>query len=230
MLNLDSRKTNLRPIILGIMIAKMAIAFWSLQGILQIIYFRAGLPMNTLPSRLGLLVAPYIQLWNMTRLKHPPIIHSIPGPFNKRKTDDNKLKVVLIVEDDLDLAEIYQEALDPERFAVEVVWNGEAGLAAMEKFQPDLLIIDIKLPGINGIQFLVLARLAGFKGKAIGVSGLAGEIDKEKLKDFEIVLQKPFRIGELINAVEVLTSEKINERRRSERDSETGNDEPKPER
>lgn len=211
--NLDPRRTNLRPLILGIFIAKLAIAVWSFQGIMQIVWYRMGLPNETLVGRLLLLIAPYTQLWAMTRLKSPPRINNIPGPFNKRKNDENRLKVILIIEDDLDLAELYEAALDSSRFAVETVWNGEAGLRALEKYEPDLLIIDIKLPGINGIQFLSLARMAGFIGKAIGVSGIAEEIDKEKLKDFSIVLQKPFKISELINAVNDLTKEMKNDER-----------------
>jgi DNA-binding response OmpR family regulator len=69
---------------------------------------------------------------------------------------DNKIHV-LIVEDDSFLANIYKTKFDMEGFKVSVSENGEAGWNDVKKKKPDIVLLDILLPKMDG--FAVLEKL-----------------------------------------------------------------------
>jgi len=70
--------------------------------------------------------------------------------------EDKKYSLVL-VEDDEFLASIYQTKFDMEGFKVSITGNGEEGLKLVEKKMPDIVLLDILLPKLDG--FAVLERL-----------------------------------------------------------------------
>lgn len=71
---------------------------------------------------------------------------------------------VLLVEDDVFLAQIYQKKFEMEGFKVSVSENGEKGLADIKKKLPDVVLLDVLLPKLDG--FAVLERLKSDPGPA----------------------------------------------------------------
>lgn len=69
---------------------------------------------------------------------------------------DKKIQI-LLVEDDTFLASIYKTKFEMEGFQVTVAENGEAGLEAARKKIPDLMLLDILLPKMDG--FTVLKKI-----------------------------------------------------------------------
>jgi DNA-binding response OmpR family regulator len=67
------------------------------------------------------------------------------------------MKRILIIEDDQIVGTIYRRKLQLEGFEVALAADGEAGLAAVFSFRPDLVILDLMLPRLNGVE--VLRRL-----------------------------------------------------------------------
>lgn len=63
----------------------------------------------------------------------------------------NKQKI-LIVDDDLNIAELISLYLTKECFETQMVDDGEAALKAFNEFNPDLLLLDLMLPGIDGYE------------------------------------------------------------------------------
>lgn len=63
-------------------------------------------------------------------------------------------KRILIVEDDQFLREFYQELFSDEGYSVESVGDGEAGLAKMQKGGYDVVMLDIMMPKIDGLEVL----------------------------------------------------------------------------
>jgi DNA-binding response OmpR family regulator len=61
---------------------------------------------------------------------------------------------ILIVEDDKILAEMYQEKFNHEGHEADVALSGEQCLAELEKFQPELVLLDILMPKLNGFHIL----------------------------------------------------------------------------
>ena len=63
-------------------------------------------------------------------------------------------KKILIVEDDRFLSEMYVTKLAEEGFEVETAFDGEAGLAKAKEMAPDLILLDIVLPKMDGFEVL----------------------------------------------------------------------------
>ena len=59
---------------------------------------------------------------------------------------------ILIVDDDENIAELISLYLTKECFDTKIVYNGEDALSAFETYQPNLILLDLMLPGIDGYQ------------------------------------------------------------------------------
>jgi CheY-like chemotaxis protein len=67
-------------------------------------------------------------------------------------------KKILLVEDEKILRMLYEEELGEEGFEVAAVKSGEEALQRLDKAVPDLIILDIVLPGMNGLETLAKIR------------------------------------------------------------------------
>ncbi len=67
-------------------------------------------------------------------------------------------KKVLLVEDDEALATVYITRLEAEGFTIKRVPNGEDSLSAALEFHPDLILLDVMMPKINGFDVLDILR------------------------------------------------------------------------
>ncbi|NDC21998.1 response regulator [bacterium] len=97
----------------------------------------------------------------------------------EKETQKNK---ILLVEDDNSLATVYVDRLEAEGFEVKRVENGEDALAAAEGFQPDLVLLDVMMPEINGFDVLDILRNTPKTAnlKVIMLTALSQESDKER--------------------------------------------------
>jgi len=97
----------------------------------------------------------------------------------EKETQKNK---ILLVEDDNSLATVYVDRLEAEGFEVKRVENGEDALAAAESFQPDLVLLDVMMPEINGFDVLDILRNTPKTAnlKVIMLTALSQESDKER--------------------------------------------------
>jgi DNA-binding response OmpR family regulator len=68
------------------------------------------------------------------------------------------MKRILIVDDEESIRLLYREELEEEGFEVEVAKNGEEALEKLPRFKPDLITLDIKMPGMDGIETLKRIR------------------------------------------------------------------------
>ena len=64
------------------------------------------------------------------------------------------MKKILIIEDDQIVANVYRNKLAVEGYKAEVAFDGESGLKVMRVFQPDLIILDLMLPTISGVEVI----------------------------------------------------------------------------
>src|SRR3990172_8234903 len=89
---------------------------------------------------------------------------------------------ILIVEDDPLMSRMYQKIFTFEKYEVEMAGDGEEGLEKVRKIKPALVLLDIMMPKMNGLQ--VLEKLKSDpETKAIPVvilTNLAGQQDAEK--------------------------------------------------
>jgi len=111
-------------------------------------------------------------------------------------------KKILIIEDDLSIAELQKDYLAVAGFDVNVCANGLEGLKILQENEVDLLILDIMLPGIDGLEILQCMK----EDKDIPVllvSAKKEEIDKIKGLSLgaDDYITKPFSPGELVARV-----------------------------
>jgi DNA-binding response OmpR family regulator len=64
------------------------------------------------------------------------------------------MKKILLVEDDVDLNRAYSLILKQDKYDVESAFNGEEALEILERFEPDLILLDLLMPIKSGIDFL----------------------------------------------------------------------------
>ncbi len=77
----------------------------------------------------------------------------------KRIYTPRKIQKILIVDDDQFVASIYQSKLQHERFEVDIANTGESALVKLEIAPVDLVILDLSLPGMDGVEILRTIRL-----------------------------------------------------------------------
>jgi DNA-binding response OmpR family regulator len=110
---------------------------------------------------------------------------------------------VLIVEDDASIALGLRINLEAEGFHVLSAEDGEAGLAMARGDAPDLVILDVMLPKINGFQVLQAIRREGLTMPIIVLSARTAEMDKVTGLELgaEDYVAKPFSLAELLARV-----------------------------
>jgi len=100
--------------------------------------------------------------------------------FKNMPEKEKKLKI-LLVEDDSFLAEMYATKFNLEGFEVEIAADGERGLELARKENPDIILLDILLPKLDG--FTVLRRLKkNSKTKSIPIVLLTNLGQKDDIK------------------------------------------------
>lgn len=97
-------------------------------------------------------------------------------------------KRILFVEDDEALANVYTVRLQAEGFEVKRVSNGEDALAAAISFKPDLVLLDVMMPKINGFDVLDILRNTPdtAKLKIVMLTALSQETDKKRAQDLGV--------------------------------------------
>jgi DNA-binding NtrC family response regulator len=63
-------------------------------------------------------------------------------------------KTILIVDDEKDFCTILSDSLSQDKYRVVTAFNGKMGLELAKKERPDLMLLDIKMPGMDGIEVL----------------------------------------------------------------------------
>lgn len=82
--------------------------------------------------------------------------HEFPVEARKRTEPSPNMSVteekILLIEDDPDISELVQYNLEREGFKVYASGNGESGLSQAIKLKPDLIVLDLMLPGLDGLS------------------------------------------------------------------------------
>jgi two-component system alkaline phosphatase synthesis response regulator PhoP len=116
------------------------------------------------------------------------------------------VSTILIVEDNADLAYGLRNNLEIEGYAVDVAADGPSGLAQARTARPDLVILDLMLPGLDGYRVLKALREDGHDMPVLILTAHGQEADK--VRGFRLgaddYVTKPFGILELVARVAAL--------------------------
>jgi two-component system, OmpR family, copper resistance phosphate regulon response regulator CusR len=113
---------------------------------------------------------------------------------------------ILVVEDEAKVASFIRKALEEESYAVDVCSDGATGLDLGQSGAYDLIVLDIMLPGMTGLEVLKGLRNARIKTPVLLLTALSKVDQKVKGLDAgaDDYLTKPFAIDELLARVRAL--------------------------
>ena len=113
---------------------------------------------------------------------------------------------ILIVEDEHAVARGIQYALEQEGYEVTLARSGEEGLDVATKAAPDLILLDVRLPGMDGFEVLRRLRAAGTKSPVLMLTARDEEVDKVIGLELgaDDYMTKPFGLRELLSRIKAL--------------------------
>jgi DNA-binding response OmpR family regulator len=125
-------------------------------------------------------------------------------------------KRVLIIDDDEELCEELTDIFQSEGFEVGIAHTGANGRSLMEKIKYQMIILDLKLPGMRGSEVLKLIKgnepdqkVIVLSGKPFGQELTSGHhLDEDEMifHSADAVMKKPVKVEDLIDKVKELTS------------------------
>ena len=110
---------------------------------------------------------------------------------------------LLIVDDEVDVREFAKSFFKRRKIEVSAVASGEEALVVLDKEKPDLVLLDIRLGGMDGIDVLKMMRQKQDNTQVIMVTGVDEKETVEKAKELGVVdyIHKPLILDELERVV-----------------------------
>jgi DNA-binding response OmpR family regulator len=116
------------------------------------------------------------------------------------------MQTILVIDDDQSLRDTIGLMLEKEGFRPVLVADGVAGLEQAQAAKPNLILIDLRMPGISGVDVCKQLRARGTTTPIIVLSALGDEIDKVLLLEIgaDDYVVKPFGTRELLARIRAL--------------------------
>ena len=115
---------------------------------------------------------------------------------------------ILIVEDEPDIQALVHRVLTANGFEVFKASDGEEGLIKATTLKPDLIVLDLMMPGMSGLEVCKLLKMRSDTKHIpiIILSALNREVDREYAKEAgaNLFMTKPFLVDELLVAIDGL--------------------------
>ncbi len=113
-------------------------------------------------------------------------------------------KKILVIEDDPETIELLTSRLEANRFEMISASDGEEGLEKVNDDKPDLIILDVMLPKMDGYTFIreLKARKATEKIPVIVLTGKKKMEELFKLEGVEDYIVKPYKINDLLERIQ----------------------------
>ena len=109
---------------------------------------------------------------------------------------------ILVVDDDENIRQIVRLCLSDEGYAVDEAANGEAALAVIQEFKPRLILLDLRMPVMDGWEFA--RRYRSTPGPHVPIVAFVAALNAtQDCADLEpaTILTKPFDLDDLLAAV-----------------------------
>jgi two-component system OmpR family response regulator len=113
---------------------------------------------------------------------------------------------VLVVDDEPNIADVVAMALRYQGFAVEIAGTGEEALAKVDAFRPQIMVLDVMLPDMEGFE--VAERLGAERGRVPIIFLTARDATEDKLRGLtsggDDYVTKPFSLEELVARIRII--------------------------
>ena len=126
-----------------------------------------------------------------------------------KRLGDVDRKRVLVIDDDLPIRGMLAAALRKHGFQVLLAGDGAEGQRAMTIHHPDVILLDLAMPDVNGWDFLQRLQETGHLGRVpIIVVSAHVRVDPQALLQMGVaaILPKPFNLPDLLNLIEHYTA------------------------
>ena len=114
------------------------------------------------------------------------------------------MATILLIDDEESVRTVFQVALERAGYRVLTAESGQHGLRLLEQQAVDLILVDIFMPEMDGLELIPLLRKTRPASKIIAISGASGRmdhLDTAKYLGAHDTLKKPFSLQELLRAV-----------------------------
>jgi CheY-like chemotaxis protein len=114
------------------------------------------------------------------------------------------MATILLIDDEESVRTVFQVALERAGYRVLTAENGKLGLRLLEHQEVDLILVDIFMPDMDGLEVILRLRESRCASKMIAITGRSGMknfLDIAKHLGAHDTLMKPFSVQELLDAV-----------------------------
>lgn len=116
------------------------------------------------------------------------------------------LKRILLVEDDQNMANVYISRLQAEGFDVRLVSDGEAALTAALNYHPNLVVLDVMMPKVNGFDVLDILRNTPDTAnlKIMMLTALSQEADRARAESLGVddyIVKSQVSMNDIVNRI-----------------------------
>jgi len=117
-------------------------------------------------------------------------------------------KKILIIDDEQEICEMLYTFLVPHNYKVFLAFNGQMGLEYFEEIKPDIVLLDLKMPDIDGREVLKIIRKVSDVPVVI-ITGNPQDVSEIHLADLEIegFIEKPISLQAVLNSLKYLIGE-----------------------
>ncbi len=156
-------------------------------------FLRKGLSLNVLERTLA------------RALQQPVMAATLPSPGARAPVGTEESVSILVVDDEQMVLDMLKQYLTSEGYQVRTAGDGGPALALVEREQPQMIILDLNMPGLNGIAVLRQLRAMQYRGGTILLTG--SEDEKLLLEALDLgsmdVIGKPIDLERLLLSVQV---------------------------
>ena len=121
-------------------------------------------------------------------------------------------RTILLVENDIDLIQVYKEILELHEFDVQTAFNGKEGVEKFKQTKPSLVIMDGDMPVLNGFEAFKQIKEIDKNANVVIVTGFTEfELKSQEAVKLGLikVISKPLGVDELLNLAKKYTEIKL---------------------
>jgi len=117
-------------------------------------------------------------------------------------------KKILIIDDEQEICEMLYSFLVPHNYKVFLAFNGQMGLEYFEEIKPDIVLLDLKLPDIDGVEVLKILRKVS-NVPVVVITGHPQDVADIHVNDLTIegYIEKPISLREILNTLKHIIGE-----------------------
>ena len=114
--------------------------------------------------------------------------------------------LVLLIEDSPDIHNLVRFHLRKEAMTIKHAYDGMSGMKLVRELRPNLILLDVELPGLNGFEILKAVREAGGDSRILMLTARGSELDRVLGFEYGVddYVCKPFSLAELLGRIKAL--------------------------